>query len=61
MEVDEEEEEGGNIRELQVSSRFSAFTLWHPDIPVVERDDVYLRSIREWTALAAVIHETGAD
>ncbi|KAH9926993.1 ribonuclease H2, subunit C [Fomitopsis serialis] len=37
-------------------STFSSFVLWNQDIPVDEGKDEYLRSIREWTRLAAEVH-----
>ncbi|KAI1790292.1 ribonuclease H2, subunit C [Ganoderma leucocontextum] len=46
----------GATRVLQPVSTFSSFVLWHPDIPVDEARDEYLRSLTEWTRLAAEIH-----
>ncbi|KAI0332742.1 hypothetical protein GY45DRAFT_1320659 [Cubamyces sp. BRFM 1775] len=44
-------------RTLQPTAEFSSFVLWHPDIPVDEGRDDYLRSLSEWTRLAAEIHK----
>ncbi|KAG1808845.1 ribonuclease H2, subunit C [Suillus variegatus] len=44
------------IRRLTPVSRFSSLTVWSPDIPVDEGKDEYLRSLMEWTKLAAEIH-----
>jgi hypothetical protein len=44
------------IRRLTPVSRFSSLTVWSPDIPVDEGKDEYLRSLTEWTKLAAEIH-----
>ncbi|KAI0630816.1 ribonuclease H2, subunit C [Trametes polyzona] len=49
-------EEEGPVRLLQPTAQFSSFVLWHPDIPVDEGRDEYLRSLTEWTKLAAEIH-----
>lgn len=43
-------------RRLNPVSRFSSLTVWSPDIPVDEGKDEYLRSLTEWTKLAAEIH-----
>lgn len=48
------------IRRLTPVSRFSSLTVWSPDIPVDEGKDEYLRSLTEWTKLAAEIHAYGA-
>ena len=45
----------GPTRVLQPVSTFSSFVLWHPDIPVDEGRDEYLRSLTEWTRLAAEV------
>ncbi|TEB21986.1 hypothetical protein FA13DRAFT_1741365 [Coprinellus micaceus] len=42
---------------LKPVSQFSSFTIWHPDNPVVEMQDEYYRSVHEWTALAAALHQ----
>ncbi|KAH9832649.1 ribonuclease H2, subunit C [Rhodofomes roseus] len=52
----EEAEPEGALRTLQPISTFSSFVLWNQDIPVDEGKDEYLRSIREWTRLAAEVH-----
>ncbi|KAH9893206.1 ribonuclease H2, subunit C [Cubamyces lactineus] len=44
-------------RTLQPTAEFTSFVLWHPDIPVDEGRDDYLRSLTEWTKLAAEIHK----
>ncbi|KAH9851841.1 ribonuclease H2, subunit C [Lenzites betulinus] len=46
----------GSVRVLNPTASFSSFMLWHPDIPVDEGRDGYLRSLTEWTRLAAEIH-----
>ncbi|KAI0358227.1 hypothetical protein OH77DRAFT_1421538 [Trametes cingulata] len=60
IDVDEEmpdaPEEEGPVRVLTPAAQFSSFVLWHPDIPVDEGRDEYLRSLTEWTRLAAEIH-----
>ncbi|KAG1735920.1 ribonuclease H2, subunit C [Suillus paluster] len=43
-------------RRLTPVSRFSSLNVWSPDIPVDEGKDEYLRSLTEWTKLAAEIH-----
>ena len=43
------------VRSLEVSASFSSFVLWNADIPVDEGRDEYLRSLTEWTNLAAVV------
>ncbi|EMD38970.1 hypothetical protein CERSUDRAFT_93010 [Gelatoporia subvermispora B] len=44
------------VRTLTATSTFSQFVLWNPDFPVDEGKDEYLRSLTEWTRLAAEIH-----
>ncbi|KAG2754892.1 hypothetical protein P692DRAFT_20861920 [Suillus brevipes Sb2] len=63
METDEEnaadaDHDGSRveIRRLTLVSTFSSLTVWSPDIPVDEGRDEYLRSLTEWTKLAAEIH-----
>ncbi|KAI9062724.1 hypothetical protein FKP32DRAFT_1677230 [Trametes sanguinea] len=46
----------GPTRVLSPAAQFSSFVLWHPDIPVDESRDEYIRSLTEWTKLAAEIH-----
>ncbi|KAI0923650.1 hypothetical protein AcV5_009131 [Taiwanofungus camphoratus] len=48
--------EDGAARVLRPVSAFSSFVLWNPDIPVDEGRDEYLRTLTEWTRLAAEIH-----
>ncbi|TFK82269.1 hypothetical protein K466DRAFT_666604 [Polyporus arcularius HHB13444] len=48
--------EEGPTRVLEPVSTFSSFLLWHPDIPVNDGRDEYVRSLKEWTRLAAEIH-----
>jgi hypothetical protein len=43
------------IQRLIPISRFSSLTVWSPDIPVDERKDEYIRSLTEWTKLAAEV------
>ena len=49
------EEEEGPTRTLTLSSVFSSFVVWNPDIPVDEGRDEYVRSLNEWTKLSAVV------
>ncbi|KAI0741252.1 ribonuclease H2, subunit C [Daedaleopsis nitida] len=44
-------------RTLEPTSTFSSFVLWTPDNPVDAGRDEYLRSLKEWTRLAAEIHK----
>ncbi|CDO68842.1 hypothetical protein BN946_scf184805.g51 [Trametes cinnabarina] len=46
----------GSTRVLRPAAQFASFVLWHPDIPVDEGRDEYIRSLTEWTKLAAEIH-----
>lgn len=46
------------IRVLKPSARFDSFVLWHPDIPVDEGMDEYLRSLSEWVNIASEIHQS---
>ena len=43
------------IERLTPISRFSSLTVWSPDIPVDEGKDEYIRSLTEWTKLAAEV------
>lgn len=43
------------IQRLTPISRFSSLTVWSPDIPVDEGKDEYIRSLTEWTKLAAEV------
>ncbi|KAG6836698.1 hypothetical protein H0H93_004809 [Arthromyces matolae] len=48
----EDEEEK---RTISIASQFSDFVLWHPDHPVNETGDEYIRSLNEWTQLAHLV------
>ncbi|KAG1807010.1 ribonuclease H2 non-catalytic subunit-domain-containing protein [Suillus subaureus] len=60
METDEDDavddDSRVEIRRLTPVSRFSSLTVWSPDVPVDEGKDECLRSLTEWTKLAAEIH-----
>jgi ribonuclease H2 subunit C len=43
------------VRLLKPAARFDSFVLWHPDIPVDEGKDEYLRSLSEWVNIAAEV------
>ena len=49
----------GPARVLCPTGTFGSFVLWHPDIPVDEGRDEYLRSLTEWTRLAAEVRHIG--
>ena len=51
----------GPVRVLQPVSTFPSFILWHPDNPVDEGRDEYMRSLKEWTRLAAEVSGLGVD
>jgi len=51
-------EEERPVRVLKPSARFDSFVLWHPDIPVDEEMDEYLRSLSEWVNVASEIHQS---
>lgn len=51
----EQESDSRMTRILQPVSTFSSFVLLHPDIPVDEGKDEYLRSLSEWTRLSAEV------
>ncbi|KAI9453103.1 ribonuclease H2, subunit C [Lactarius psammicola] len=51
-------EEERPVRMLKPSARFDSFVLWHPDIPVDEEMDEYLRSLSEWVNIASEIHQS---
>lgn len=55
--VDEgaEQEEESPTRTLTLTSVFSSFTVWNPDIAVDEGRDEYIRSLTEWTKLSAMV------
>ena len=48
-------EDGRPVRVLKPAARFDSFVLWHPDIPVDEGKDEYLRSLSEWVNIAAEV------
>ena len=50
-----EVEDGHSVRVLKPMARFDSFVLWHPDIPVDEGNDEYLRSLSEWTSIASEV------
>jgi len=50
-----EDEEKPPDRVLKPTARFDSFVLWHPDIPVDEGQDEYLRSLSEWTNIASEV------
>lgn len=43
------------VRRMEVAATFSSFVLWNADVPVDAGRDEYLRSLTEWTSLAAVV------
>jgi ribonuclease H2 subunit C len=43
------------VRALKPAARFDSFVLWHPDVPVDEGKDEYLRSLSEWVNMAAEV------
>jgi len=45
----------GEDNVFEVAGKFQRFTLWHPDIPVDEARDEYVRSLKEWVALASEV------
>jgi ribonuclease H2 subunit C len=51
----EEDEDGRLVRVLKPTAKFDSFVLWHPDIPVDEGKDEYLRSLSEWTNMASEV------
>jgi ribonuclease H2 subunit C len=50
-----DDEEKPPVRVLKPTARFDSFVLWHPDIPVDEGRDEYLRSLSEWTNIASEV------
>jgi hypothetical protein len=50
-----EDEEKPLVRVLKPTARFDSFVLWHPDNPVDEGQDEYLRSLSEWTKIASEV------
>ncbi|PCH44520.1 hypothetical protein WOLCODRAFT_105260 [Wolfiporia cocos MD-104 SS10] len=61
MAVDGDEDEEAPARVLRPAATFSSFVLWNQDIPVDEGRDEYLRTLSEWTRLAAEIHRAEND
>ena len=66
MECEDQEDEDGTeqasetetseaVRELVPSHTFESFILWNPDRHVDEGQDEYIRTLKEWTALAAEV------
>ncbi len=53
--VSSEDEDKRLVRVLKPTARFDSFVLWHPDIPVDEGKDEYLRSLSEWTNIASEV------
>ncbi|KAH6915676.1 ribonuclease H2, subunit C [Coprinopsis sp. MPI-PUGE-AT-0042] len=45
-------------KNLVPSAHFSSFVVWRPDNPVAEIQDEYIRSMQEWSAIAAEIHRS---
>ena len=54
-EISPKDEDGRPARVLKPTARFDSFVLWHPDIPVDEGKDEYLRSLSEWTSIASEV------
>lgn len=55
------EEEEAPTRMLTLTSAFSSFVVWNPDIPLDEGRDEYIRSLNEWTRLSAMVsHAVGS-
>ena len=48
-------EEDRPVKVLKPSARFDSFVLWHPDLPVDEEMDEYLRSLSEWVNTASEV------
>ena len=48
-------EEDRPVKVLKPSARFDSFVLWHPDLPVDEEMDEYLRSLSEWVNIASEV------
>ena len=49
------QEEENQVRVLRPTGKFGSFVLWNPDIPAEEGRDEYMRSLTEWTRLAAEV------
>jgi ribonuclease H2 subunit C len=52
---EEDDEDGLPVRVLKPTAKFDSFVLWHPDNPVDEGKDEYLRSLSEWTSMASEV------
>lgn len=52
---DEDADASTPVRMLTAESTFSSLLVWNADIPVDEARDQYLRSLSEWTRLAAEV------
>ncbi|KAI9442074.1 hypothetical protein BJY52DRAFT_1128657, partial [Lactarius psammicola] len=48
-------EEERPVRVLKPFSRFDSFVSWHPDIPLDEEMDEYLRLLSEWVNIASEV------
>jgi len=53
--ISPEGDDGRPVRILKPTAMFDSFVLWHPDIPVDEGKDEYLRSLSEWTNMASEV------
>lgn len=42
-------------KQLELSSKFSEFTLWRADVPVDVKSDEYARAVDEWTRMATLV------
>jgi Ribonuclease H2 non-catalytic subunit (Ylr154p-like) len=42
-------------KRLVPNAQFSSFVVWRPDNPVAEIQDEYIRSMQEWTTIAAEV------
>lgn len=65
-ETDEDEDEmlmaaeiSGPVKTLEATGTFSSFVLWNADNPVDEGRDEYLRTLTEWTKIAAEVRASG--
>ena len=50
-----DEDDAEEKRTPNPTAQFSSFVLWNPDFPVDPSRDEYLRSLTEWTKLAAEV------
>lgn len=50
-----DEDESGNTKVLEPIQTFDTIRVWNADVSVDEGKDEYIRSLREWTALAASV------